>query len=142
MVELDWWHAAVRFEHAPWAARGLGAADPHLSCEAVRELGRTKWGLWHGRWPGCRRKLVALCRWAQRSYVPNVAGIGRLEHHVRKLLDHFEGNTGALVHLAARRRRGEAISTALVESSVNEIVAKRMNERRQMRWNRATCSSS
>ena len=39
---------------------------------------------------------------------------------------------------ATRRRRREAISTAFVESSVNEIIAKRMNKRQQMRWNRAT----
>ena len=25
MIVLDWWHAAVRFEHALQAARGLGA---------------------------------------------------------------------------------------------------------------------
>ena len=67
-----------------------------------------------------------------------VAGIGRLEHHVRELLGYLEGNAGALVHYAARRRRGEAISTAFVESSVNEIIAKRMNKKQQMRWNRAT----
>jgi hypothetical protein len=43
-----------------------------------------------------------------------------------------------LVHYAARRRRGEPISTAFVESAVNEIVAKRMNKKQQMRWNWAT----
>jgi hypothetical protein len=41
------------------------------------------------------------------------------------------------VHYAARRRCGEPISTAFVESAVNEIVPKRMNEK-QMRWNRMT----
>jgi hypothetical protein len=137
-VVLDWWHAAVRFEHALQAARGLGAADAHLAAEAVRGLERAKWRLWHGRWPGCRRKLAALCRWAQRSYVHDVAGILRLERHVRELLGYLEGNHGALVHYAARRRRGEAISTAFVESAVNEIIAKRMNKKQQMRWNRAT----
>jgi hypothetical protein len=37
-VVLDWWHAAVRFEHALQAARGLGAgaANTHLADEAVR----------------------------------------------------------------------------------------------------------
>ncbi len=39
---------------------------------------------------------------------------------------------------AARRRRGQPISTAFVESAVNEIVAKRMTKRQQMRWDRAT----
>ena len=42
------------------------------------------------------------------------------------------------MHYAARRRWGEPISTAFVESAVNEIVAKRMNKRQQMRWNRTT----
>src|SRR5271165_5124236 len=137
-VVLDWWHAAVRFEHALQAARGLGAADAHLAAEAVRGLERAKWRLWHGRWPGCRRKLAALCRWARRTSIHGMAGIGRLEHHVGELLAYLERNQGALVHYAARRRNGEPISTAFVESAVNEIIAKRMNKKQQMRWNRAT----
>ena len=39
---------------------------------------------------------------------------------------------------AARRRRGEPISTAFVESAVNEIVVRRMTKRQQMRWSRVT----
>ena len=137
-VVLDWWHTAVRFEHALQAARGLGAADAHLAAEAVRGLERAKWRLWHGRWPGCRRKLAALCRWARRTSLRGLAGIGRLEHHVGELLAYLERNQGALVHYAARRRNGEPISTAFVESAVNEIIAKRMNKKQQMRWNRTT----
>src|SRR5215211_2974622 len=137
-VVLDWWHAAVRFEHALQAARGLGVADAHLAAEAVRELERAKWRLWQGRWPGCRRKLAALCRWARRASISDMAGIGRLEHHVGELLAYLGRNQGALVHYAARRRNGEPISTAFVESAVNEIIAKRMNKKQQMRWNRAT----
>jgi len=139
-VVLDWWHAAVRFEHALQAARGLGAgtADAHLVDEAVRGLQRAKWRLWHGRWPECRRKLAALCRWTERQHLRDVAGIGRLQQHVSDLLGYLERNEGALVHYAARRRCGEPISTAFVESAVNEIVAKRMNKKQQMRWNRTT----
>jgi hypothetical protein len=139
-IVLDWWHAAVRFEHALQAARGLGTdtAGTHLAAEAVRGLERAKWRLWHGRWPGCRRKLAALCRWTRRKHVRDVAGIGRLQRHASELLGYLERNEGALVHYAARRRCGEPISTAFVESAVNEIVAKRMNKRQQMRWSRAT----
>jgi hypothetical protein len=72
--------------------------------------------------------------WGRR----HLAGVGRLEHHASELLGYLERNEGALVHYAARRRNGEAISTAFVESSVNEIIAKRMNKKQQMRWNRAT----
>jgi hypothetical protein len=122
------------------AARSLGAgsADTHLADEAARGLERAKWRLWHGRWPGCRRKLAALCRWAQRKHVRDVAGIGRLQRHASELLGYLERNEGAPLHYAARRRCGEPISTAFVESAVNEIVAKRMNKKQQMRWCGAT----
>ena len=89
-----------------------------------------------GRDAGANSRLCAAGRSA--PHVHDVAGIGRLEHHVRELLAYLERNEGALVHYAARRRRGEPISTAFVESSVNEIIAKRMNKKQQMRWNRAT----
>jgi hypothetical protein len=95
-VVLDWWHAAVRFEHALQAARGLGAADAHLAAEAVRGLERAKWRLWHGRWPECRRKLAALCRWARHTSLRGLAGIGRLEHHVGELLAYLERNQGGV----------------------------------------------
>jgi len=139
-VVLDWWHAAVRFEHALQVARGLGAgtANTHLADKAVRGLERAKWRLWHGRWPGCRRKLAALCRWAERKPLRDVIVVGRLQRHASELLGSLERNEDALVHYAACRRRGEPISTAFVESAVNEIIAKRMNKKQQMRWNRAT----
>jgi hypothetical protein len=137
---LDWWHAAVRFEHALQTARGLGAgtADTRLADGAVHDLERAKWCLWHGRWPGCRRKLAALRRRTTREHARDATGIGRLRRHVAELLGYLERNRAALVHYAARRRRGEPISTAFVESAVNEIVAKRMAKKQQMRWNRTT----
>ena len=104
----------------------------------MRRLRGSGGRLWHGRWPGCRRKLAALSRWTQRKHVHEAVGIGRLQRHVSELLGYLEHNEGALVHYAARRRCGEPISTAFVESAVNEIVAKRMNKKQQMRWNRAT----
>jgi hypothetical protein len=137
-VMLDWWHAAVRFEHALQAARGFGPADASLAHDAVRDLDRAKWCLWHGRWTGCRRKLAALRRWMKRKPVRDMAGLDRVQRRVGDLLGYLERNQAALVPYAARRRRGEPISTAFVESAVNEIVAKRMNKAQQMRWNRAT----
>ena len=67
-----------------------------------------------------------------------MAGISHLQRHVSELLGYRVRNQEALVHDAARRRRGEPISTAFEESVVNEIVAKCMNTKQQMRWNRMT----
>jgi hypothetical protein len=139
-VVLDWWHAAVRFEHALQAARGLGrgTAEASLADRAVRGLERAKWRLWHGHWPGCRRGLVALCRWMRRRPMRDLAGVDKMRQHVADLLGYLERNETALVHYAARRRRGAPIATAFVESAVDEIVAWRLAKAQQMRWNRTT----
>jgi hypothetical protein len=85
--------------------------------------------------------MALVARPLERKHVREVAGIGRLQRHIRELLGYLEGNQDMLVHYAARRRRGEPIATAFVESAVNEIVAKRMNKKQQMRWNRTTVQS-
>ncbi len=82
---------------------------------------------WPGFGPPCTQKPLR-----------DVAGISRLQRQASELLGYLKRNQAALVHYAARRRRGEPISTAFVESAVNEIVAKRMNKAQQMRWSRAT----
>jgi hypothetical protein len=104
----------------------------------VRNLERAKWRLWHGRWPGCRRGLAALCRWMRRRPMRDVVGVGKVRRHVADLLGCLERTEAALVHYAARRQRGEPIATSFVESAVDEIIAWRMDKAQQMRWNRAT----
>ena len=137
---LDWWHAAVRFEHALQSARslGTGTADARLADTATRGLERAKWRLWHGRWPGCRRRLAALCRWSECRAICEVAGMDKLRQRTADLLSYLERNEAALVHYAARRRRSEPIATSFVESAVDEIIAWRMAKAQQMRWSRAT----
>lgn len=137
---LDWWHAAVRFEHALQPARGLGTgtAEARLAGAAVRGLERAKWRLWHGDWLGCQRRLAALCRWAKREGVRDVAGADKLQRQVTGLLGYLGRNEAALVPYAARRRCSKPIATSFVESAVDEIIAWRMTKKQQMRWNRAT----
>jgi hypothetical protein len=63
----------------------------------------------------------------------------RIQRHVSELLGYLGRNQDTLVHYAARRRRGEPISTAFVENAVNEIIAKRMiKQQQQMCWTRTT----
>jgi hypothetical protein len=57
---LDWWHIAMRFEHALQAARGLGAGTTsfYLHTYAVHDLESAKWKLWHG----VRALALGVCR--------------------------------------------------------------------------------
>jgi hypothetical protein len=122
---LDWWHSEMRFEHTLQAARGPKAP---LAQRAARDLERAKWRLWYGRGAGCRERLAALSCWTRGKDAREAAGVGRLQRHVTDLLGYLERNQEALVPYAARRRHGQPISTAFVESAVNAIVAKRMNK--------------
>jgi hypothetical protein len=139
-IVLDWFHIAMRFEHVLRATAGLGAGtiDTHLSAVARRDIERAKWCLWHGRWKRCLVKLVTTLRRSEAKRIRDAAGIETLRRHLRDLIDYLEANTAMLVNYGARRRHGEPISTAFVESAVNEIVSRRMIKKQQMRWNRWT----
>ena len=93
-VVLDWWHIAIRFEHALQTARGLGAGSSYAE-DAVGVIDRARWRLWHGRWIGCRRELAGLYRWIK--HVGEVAGIDRLQRHLTDLLGYLERNQDTLV---------------------------------------------
>ena len=137
---LDWFHIAMRFEHALQAARGLGAGtfSDYLQGHPIRELERAKWRLWHGRSSACLGRLARLTHWFDASHVRDVKGAPAIRRHINDLIDYLYANQLALVNYGRRRRDRLPISTAFVESAVNEILSKRMIKKQQMRWNRWT----
>lgn len=139
-VVLDWFHIAMRFEHTLQTATGLGAGTPdaHLSSQKRHDIERAKWRLWHGRWKGCLIKLAGIRRWTEGKSSRQIAGAEVLRRHLDDLLACLEANQSGLVNYGVRRRRSEPISTAFVESAINEIISKRMIKKQQMRWNRWT----
>jgi hypothetical protein len=115
------------------AAAGIGAGtiDAHLAVIARRDIERAKWCLWHGRrWKRCLVRLVKTYRWSEAKSMHEAAGVEILRRHLKDLIDYLEANQAMLVNYGARRRRGEPISTAFVESAVNEIISRRMIKKR------------
>jgi hypothetical protein len=53
-----------------------------------------------------------------------------------ELSNYLFSNAGALIDYASSYRRGERVSTAHVESSVNQVINQRMCKKRQLRWTR------
>jgi len=139
-VVLDSFHITIRFEHVRRSATEIGAGtiDSHLGSVARDDMERAKWCLWHGRWQRCLVKLVATYRWTEAKSIRDATGTEALRRRLRDLIDYLEANTATLVNYGARRRHGDPISTAFVESAVNEIVPRRMIKKQQMRWNRWT----
>lgn len=135
---LDWFHIAMRFEHALQAARGLGAgtSSDYLRGHPIRELENSKWKLWHGRSSACLGRLAHLMHWLDAAHVRDVRGAAAVQRHINNLIEYLYANHLALVNYGRRRRDRQPISTAFVESAVNEILSKRMIKKQQMRWNR------
>jgi hypothetical protein len=139
-IVLDWFHIAMRFEHALQAARGLGAgtSSDYLRSHPIHELENSKWKLWHGRSSACLGRLAHLTRWFDAAHVRDVRGAATVQRHINNLIEYLYANELALVNYGRRRHDGQPISTAFVESAVNEILSKRMIKKQQMRWNRWT----
>ena len=134
-VVLDWFHIAMRFEHVLKAATGLEVLTGEIR---RRDIERAKWCLWHGRWKRCLIRLAGLCRRSEAERNRHIEGVPALRHHLRDLVGYLEANQSGLVNYGARHRRGDPISTAFVQSAINEIISRRMIKKQQMRWTRWT----
>jgi hypothetical protein len=53
---------------------------------------------------------------------------------VREFGGYIDANAGSIPNYGERHRAGEAISTAFVESTVNQVVSERTVKKQQMRW--------
>jgi hypothetical protein len=96
------------------------------------QIGRAKWFLWHGNH---QRALQVLDDATETLHCAdhNVARTKCLKM-IGELVVYLERNQHRLPSYAERHLAGEPISSAPAESAVNQIIAKRMVNKQQMRW--------
>jgi hypothetical protein len=129
---LDWFHITMRITVMCQMARGLGPPGSKLRESALKELERIKWYLWHGN------TFMAI---ETVSWLSDDIFVEDLTEKHRKLirkLEEFEtyirNNAALIPNYGERYRYGETISTAFAESTINQVVSKRMVKKQQMRW--------
>jgi hypothetical protein len=136
---LDWFHIAMRWQHVHQLA--TGAMHHGQNAEArtwlLDGIERTKWALWNGRLMKTLRHLSDLRVWTWNARA-DPSWLEHLRTHLSELTYYLDANAHSLPNYGARYRAGQPISTAFAESAVNQIIAKRMIKRQQMRWNRET----
>jgi len=136
---LDWFHIAMRWQHVHQAA--AGAIHQGQTAEAqtglLDRIDRAKWALWNGQLSKTLGHLSELRVWTWNVRA-DPSWLDHLRTHLSELTCYLDANADSLPNYGARHRQGAAISTAFVESAVNEIVSRRMVKRQQMRWNRET----
>ena len=99
----------------------------------TEELESTKWYLWHGNVIQALDGLETcymLCDDEELHY----SNRKKLLRYLGEMDTYIENNRHLIPNYGEKRRYGEAISTGFVESTINEVVAKRMVKKQQMQW--------
>jgi len=106
-----------------------------LRDEVLRQLERTKWFLWHGNVFQALQVLTSIhLDLEMASWERDEVRIGKLCKTVQEFYTFIDRNRAFIPNYGERYRSGERISTGFVESTVNQVVSKRMVKKQQMRW--------
>jgi hypothetical protein len=139
---LDWFHVAMRIEQLSQTARGLRDGTSSIAKEEIlAQLRRVKWFLWHGNVMQADDTLSALiddvdgAREEDRDAArPAPLVLKKLSRALDEFGTYIQNNANGIVNYGERYRCGERISTGFVESTINQVIAKRFVKKQQMRW--------
>lgn len=149
---LDWFHITMRLIVLGQFAKGTalrtkpkekkksqqmeeeesGFCLPTLE-ELEHQIERIKWHLWHGNTFRALQIGEDLEEDLEVLGEKN-ASSQKLLQAVREFNGYITANESYIVNYGDRYRNGETISTAFVESTVNEVISKRFVKKQQMRW--------
>ena len=130
---LDWFHITMRLTvlqqqtKALQAEQGAGGAEVSKQVESVKHL------LWHGNVEEALERLsnlfMDLDLIRKRSPVAE-----KLASGVAEFKTYIGNNRESIPNFGERYRQEETISTAFVESTINQVVSRRFVKEQQMHW--------
>lgn len=139
---LDWFHVSMRLTVLNQMSLGLpeiivGEDDDRFELRAPmqKHLERLKWFLWHGNlyqafelFDEATDELeLALSEKPGEKLKKFARTFEEFETYIRR-------NHGCIPNYGERHRQGERISTGFAESTVNQVISKRMSKKQQMQW--------
>jgi hypothetical protein len=131
---LDWFHVAMRITVMGQMAKGLAPREvTEAGSDVERQLERVKWYLWHGNVFRALQGLEDLSTDLD-DIEPVTEGVKKLQKAVHEFQGYIAVNKPFIPNYGDRYRHGETISTAFAESTVNQVVSRRMVKQQQMRW--------
>lgn len=128
---LDWFHVTMRLTVMLNTAKGLPNI-PDLD-NTTHELERVKWYLWHGNVFQALEILPQIEINLAFDVHENEI-VAKLYKLVCEFTTYIRNNRPYIPNYGDRYRNGEVISSAFVESTVNELISRRMSKKQQMRW--------
>jgi hypothetical protein len=136
---LDWFHISMKFQNLKQFAKGINeTTDAAVRDHALSQLERAKWRFWNGYTQRGIAALVDLEYWSRVQCFEHILPLKKVADALLKLIRYLESKADSKPDYGNRYRDRLRISTGFVESTVNEIIAKRMVKKQQMRWSRHT----
>ena len=93
-----------------------------------------KWNIWHGNVDKALDRIASFCDDIECEPLEKDSNLHKLWKWANEFHGYIESNRQFIPNYGDRYRYGEIISTSFVESTVNEVVSKRMVKKQQMRW--------
>lgn len=137
---LDWFHVTMRLTVLTQMAKGLPEKieieddSCALRQPVLKSLERIKWFLWHGNVYQALHVMEDLDIIEVAAEETRNAAARKLYKAVEEFGTYIEGNAHFIPNYGERYRNGERISTGFVESTVNQVISKRMVKKQQMQW--------
>jgi hypothetical protein len=140
----DWFHIAMRLQHAKQAASGLStdnAARVQAKTVIAAEVERLHWRIWNGKAKDAQitldriRNLMHVFKGEHGHRTKGVPS-RKLWHALHEVDNYLRGQSARLVNYAKRYRAGMRVGTSVTEGTANFLVNRRMNKAQQMRWSR------
>jgi hypothetical protein len=128
---IDWFHITMRLTVLQQQTKALHEERPETGAEVSKQLESVKHLLWHGNTEEALERVGDL--------LMELSLIQARSHAAKKVADglsEFEtymcNNREFIPNFGERRRQGEPISTAFVESTINQVVSRRFVKKQQM----------
>ena len=130
---IDWFHITMRLTVLRQQAKGLQAERPQFGQEISKQLESVKHLLWHGNTEEALERIGGLNIELDllRAFSPAADKLGK---NLGEFETYIRNNIDFIPNFGERYRQGETISTAFVESTINQVVSKRFVKKQQMRW--------
>jgi hypothetical protein len=130
---IDWFHITMRVTVMQQQIKALQDERPPIGIEVSKQLESIKHLLWHGNTEEALERLETL--YIEVSFLEAHSDPARkLFHSLEEFLTYIRHNREYIPNFGERYRNGETISTAFVESTINQIVSKRFVKKQSMQW--------
>ena len=130
---IDWFHITMRVTVLQQQTKALQEEQPQTGADVSKRLDSVKHLLWHGNAEEALKRLGDLLMDLSLIQARSTAA-KKVADNVTEFETYIRNNREFIPNFGERRRQGETISTAFVESTINQVVSRRFVKKQQMAW--------